>query len=299
MIEQITFSQISSEFLEERKSRNKSPLTVKLYQQELGYFSNWLEEKGISTLDKITPVLLRSWFSDLGTHRNKGGVHCNYRIVKTCLNWVDYEYEFQDWKNPIKKVHLEPNKIPPLQEIPLTDVQKLLDVCTWGFNQLRDRAILFTLVDTGVRGSELVALNVGDINLATGSVNVNHGKGNKFRIVWLGTSGLKAVKRYLEFRQDVKPDEPLFLTDEGERLQFFGLRMMITRLCNRVEIKVYGLHCFRRCFAKTLYNKTRDIYLVSRLLGHTKIETTKRYLNIGNEDLGEAFLKVSPADCLN
>ncbi|RPI82101.1 MAG: site-specific tyrosine recombinase XerD, partial [Nitrosopumilales archaeon] len=118
-------------------------------------------------------------------------------------------------------------------------------------------------------------LNVGDINLTTGSVNVNHGKGNKFRIVWLGTSGLKAVKRYLEFRQDVKPNEPLFLTDEGDRLQFFGLRMMITRLCNRAGLsKVWGLHCFRRCFAKTLYNKTRDIYLVSRLLGHSKIETT-------------------------
>ncbi|RPI82675.1 MAG: hypothetical protein EHM34_06555 [Nitrosopumilales archaeon] len=75
--------------------------------------------------------------------------------------------------------------------------------------------------------------------------------------------------------------------------------MLITRLSNRAGVKVYGVHCSSRTFALTVYRKTRDKFLVSNLLGHSKVEITVVYLNINNEDMKDSFLAASPAYLLD
>ncbi len=298
MIEPLLISELTSEFLNERKLRNRSQMTLKLYTLELGYFCQWLDNNGFPnlTLNNLNTNILRGWFSSLGEHRNPGGVHCNYRVCKSFLNWITIEYEL-DWKNPIKKVYMKTNKVLPLPEIPLSDVQKLLDVCDGGRHSNRDKAILKTLCDTGARGTEFVSLNKSDVDLKRGNVIITNGKGSKPRVVYLGDKSLKILNEYLKTRTDDNP--ALFVTDEGGRFAFMGLRMLVTRLCNRAGIKPVGLHSFRRTCALTMYRKTKDIFFVSKYLGHSKIEVTLRYLNIGNEDLHESFLTASPADLLN
>jgi integrase/recombinase XerD len=298
MIEQLLISDLVSQFLIERKSRNISPKTITLYSLELKYFCSWLEKNGYSnlSLNLLSPIILRKWFQSLSTHRNKGGIHCNYRVVKSFLNWINFEYELSEWKNPIKKVYIEPNKTLPLPEVPLDEVQKLLDVCDTGRNSLRDKCILKVLTDTAARGSELISLNVSDVDLKAGTIMIVCGKGSKPRMVYLGDKSLRNLREYLKNRNDTNP--ALFLNDEGERLKFFGLRMLITRLCNRAGIKVYGVHSFRRTSALTIYRKTKDIFFVSKYLGHSKIEVTIMYLNIGSEDLRSSFVVASPADSL-
>jgi integrase/recombinase XerD len=299
MKEQFIFSNFASQFLEERKARGKAPKTILFYSMELKYFQVWLAEKNqsLDSIELLSPPLIRQYFIDLGTHRNKGGVVGSYRAIRAFFNWYDSEYE-PVWKNPIRKVKIANNSIAPLAEIPLDDIQKLVDKCS-GKNELRDIAILKTLVDTGARATELISLNLADVNLTTGQVNILHGKGNKFRVVWLGEKSLKILKEYLKQREELKPDAPLFLNEDGNRLLFYGLRMVIFRLCNRSGVENKGLHCFRRTCALTLYRKTHDILFVSRYLGHSNIEVTKRYLNINNEDLKDQFKSCSPADLLN
>jgi integrase/recombinase XerD len=298
MIEPLLISSLVSDFLEERKTRNRSPMTLKLYTLELGYFCEWLDNNGFPnlTLNNLNTIILRSWFSSLGEHRNNGGVHCNYRIIKTFLNWITVEYEL-DWKNPIKKVYMKTNKVLPLPEIPLSDVQKLLDACESSRNPTRDRAMLKALIDSGARGSEFVSLNRSDVNLKNGGVKILQGKGSKQRMVYLGDKSLKVLNEYLKSRTDDNPS--LFVTDEDGRFAFMGLRMLVTRLCKRAGIKPIGVHSFRRACALTMYRKTKDIFFVSKYLGHSRIDVTIRYLNIGTEDLHESFLSASPADLLN
>jgi integrase/recombinase XerD len=298
MLTHVLFSDIATQFIEDKKLQNNSPQTVSLYTRELRYFSSWLNNNNLLFIENINTISLKKWFTDLGTHRNPGGVHVNYRIVKTLFNYFDFNYEPEQWKNPIKKVILKPNRTPPLDEIPLEHVKLLINV-TQGKNEIRDRCILKFLVDTGVRGSELIGLNVEDINLENGAVRINHGKGNKYRLVWLGKSGLKALKEYLNTRKGYLHSEPLFLNDEKMRLQFLGLRMLVIRLCQRAAIKNYGIHSFRRLFALTLYRKTHDVFFVSKLLGHSSVEITKRYLHLNNEDLRDIHNQNSPADDLD
>ena len=110
---------------------------------------------------------------------------------------------------------------------------------------------------------------------------------------------LKALKEYLATRQNLTPISPLWLNDDNVRFQFFGLREMLKRCCKKAGMPVNGsLHAFRRAFALTLWRKGVDVLSISRLLGHTSVEITKRYLNINNEDLQKAHSKASPADDL-
>jgi len=106
-------------------------------------------------------------------------------------------------------------------------------------------------------------------------------------ISFLGNGSLTAIREYLESRED--SFEPLFINDENQRLKFQGLRSLIIRLCKGAQVKIYPIHSFRRCFALTTYRKTKYIFLVSKLLHHSKIETTLRYLNIGSEELQASF----------
>jgi len=67
MLTNMLFSEIAHQFILNRQSQNHSPQTIKLYKQEMGYFSQWLQQKGIDSIELITAQLLREWFSDLGT----------------------------------------------------------------------------------------------------------------------------------------------------------------------------------------------------------------------------------------
>jgi integrase/recombinase XerD len=296
MLERLLFSSVVNDFLTERKSRGRSSRTITLYALELNYFSKFLTTKNTKYLEDINPALLREWFIQLATHRNKNGVHCSFRVIKTLFRWSTIEYDLA-WKNPINKVFVEQGKNLPLEEIPMSVVQKLLTAAEQGNQPLRDKAILKMLIDTGLRGSELVNLNVSDIDLKSGRVLVHYAKMGIPAIVYLGTGSLTTLKAYLKSRNDNL--SPLFLTDGETRLAFAGLRMLIVRLCSRSGIKFYGVHCFRRTFALELYRKTKDIFLVSKLLRHSKVEVTVRYLNVGNEELKNSFLSASPADSLD
>ncbi|GAP07133.1 site-specific recombinase XerD [Anaerolinea thermolimosa] len=271
-------------FLQDRKIKGRSLKTISLYQSELRLFQNWLGER------EVNATTLREYFLELGTHRNRGGVHCSYRVIKSFLNWLVEEEILV--KNPIDKVKIPSSKLAPLPEYTQEEVKKLLKVAN-----LRDTAIIKCLIDTGCRANELLSLQIKDIHFTSGQVLIRHGKGDKPRIVWLGKEARKSLQEYLSTRE-VTPESPLFINQRGEKLAFFGLREIIKRLCKRAGVTHRGLHSFRRYFALTLYRRGIDILSISRLLGHTSIEVTKRYLNINNEDLQRVMESASPADFL-
>ena len=125
-------------------------------------------------------------------------------------------------------------------------MQDLLDAC----QNDRDRAIVLTLLDSGVRASELLALDVGDLDTLTGALRVRLGKGRKQRVAFVGTQTRKAIARYLTDRGKVGPSEPLFVTlTGGTRLQFYGLQSLLHRLGRAAGVKPMGAHRFRRTFA--------------------------------------------------
>ena len=267
-------SSIVSEFIADRQLQNRSPKTILFYKQELSYFIQFLNKQNIIYIEQITTSLIKSYLLELGTHRNRGGVACSFRAIKSFINYFDFVYGWKD--NPIKKVKIPSPKIDPLPEIPIENVQLLINA-TYGKNQLRDSAILRTLIDNGCRAKEICDLDISSLD-ETGQLKILHGKGNKARITYVGSKTKKAIKDYLKTRRDNNP--ALFVTEDGKRFGYFGLRSIISRLSVHAGISEPPIHSFRRCFALTMYRKGVPILVISSLLGHSQLEVTRRYLAI-------------------
>lgn len=171
------------------------------------------------------------------------------------------------------------------------ELQALIRVCK---NQ-RDKTLFLFLADSGLRASELCGLNMADTHLLTGAVMVEHGKGDKRRVTYIGQRVRQELRRYLKTRRDLKPDAPLFATDEGSRFSYNGLRSLMVRRGADAGVLV-SLHDFRRFFAITMLRNGTDVITLSRLMGHSGLEVLKRYLNQMHDDLGVAHKKASLVD---
>ncbi len=166
---------------------------------------------------------------------------------------------------------------------------------------IRDRAILETLFSTGLRVSELVALDIDDVNLESGEFTVI-GKGRKPRTVYLSKSAIHWLKSYLNTRRD--PFNPLFLRysgklmenndKEGEslRLSVRSVQRMVKKYTQRAGISVDATpHTLRHSFATDLLLNGADIRSVQELLGHSSVSTTQIYTHVTNERLREVHSK--------
>ena len=216
-------------FLVDRQARGLSAGTVEFYRKKLRYVQAYLEARDVPSVQDVTPHLLRRLLIDLGQRLNPGGVHAVYRAVRTFLRWHWAEYDLRE-RNPIIKV--EALRVPQhsLEPVPLPDVKAMLATCRRRtFSGDRDRAILLALLDTGCRASEFLAVNVGDVNLGTGAVQVSHGKGSKARVTFLGAKSRRALVRYLRHRPGAESADPLWIARGGTRLKYSGLRQIVRR----------------------------------------------------------------------
>jgi integrase/recombinase XerD len=154
---------------------------------------------------------------------------------------------------------------------------------------LRDRALLEVLYATGLRVTELISLNVADVNLASGSVRVIRPKDKKERLVPIYERAVEPLQEYLE-RARIQllrdPEEPaLFLNHRGERLTRQGLWLIVKHYVREVGImEEVTPHTLRHTFAAHLLDKKADLEYVQELLGHANISTTQMYVQMGKDE---------------
>lgn len=286
----------SKAFITDRKTQQFSKHTIKFYCVELKRFLAYCDNQEMYQVERITSDMLRSYLLHLEeTGRNPGGINAGYRAVKTFLLWYENEVEPVAWKNPIRKVHGPKTPARAMEPVDLDDVNRLLDTCQGNsLLDLRDRAILLFLLDTGLRAFELCALDLGDVDLIQGDVAVHNGKGSKARLCMIGKRTRKAVRHYARNRND--SSQALWVTGKGERLTYWGLNQMIRRRAKRAGIVKPGLHDFRRAFALNCLREGMDVFSLQKLLGHSDLSVMRRYLAQNDEDLREAHAKASPVD---
>ena len=150
----------------------------------------------------------------------------------------------------------------------------------------RERAIVEMLYSTGCRVSELEHLNISDVNFETKEV-VLFGKGNKHRTSYLNAKAEVALKDYLEDRKDV--NQALFVYDRKpyERLKKSGIELIIRKIMQRTDGLTTHVtpHVFRHTTATMAIDRGMNVVDVSRLLGHSRIETTMEYITDNSESV--------------
>ena len=285
-------------FLIDRKAQGLAQGTIGFYRLKLSHFADFCESQAITQISQIDPNTLRKFLMILAENgHNPGGIHAHYRTVRTFLNWWEDEIEPEGWKNPIRKVKAPKVGVEPLEPANFDNIKAMLKTCERDtLTGTRDRAILLALMDTGARAGELVGMSLIDLDL-TGAILIRQGKGKKPRTVFLGKKSRRAVRAYLRHRNDTCP--ALWVTINGERLTYWGLRQIIRRRADKAGVDTPSLHSFRRFFALECLRAGMDIFNLQRLMGHADLQVLRRYLAQTTQDTEQAHRHAGPVDNAN
>ena len=211
----------------------KSPKTTRAYRETLQRFLRVSCEEGFP--EDVAQIEAAHLYTYLGryTQHSLGTRHRYFREVRCFFNWlVESGVLDQNPFRALRNVRL-PQKI--VQPFSREEIVRLLDSCDAQTQVgLRDRAMLMVLLDTGIRCSELVSLNLADLNLDSGRIRILHGKGNKQRVVSFADRCAGVLRQYLEVRG--REAGPFFWAVHtrwlrpGVALQPNGLKQMLRRL---------------------------------------------------------------------
>ena len=162
---------------------------------------------------------------------------------------------------------------------------------------IRNKCIFEILLCTGCRVNELVNIKLDDIDINNQEVKVL-GKGNKERIVYLGSYAIDSLNEYLDIRYKIlknNKNDYLFLNHLGNKLTTRGIRDIIDKILlkSSANLKITP-HTFRHSFATMLLNEGCDLKSVQELLGHVSLSTTSIYTHVSNEELKRVYLHTNP-----
>jgi integrase/recombinase XerC len=174
------------------------------------------------------------------------------------------------------------------------EAARLLDVVPDDALDQRDHAMLELFYSSGLRLSELVGANVGDVDLQGRTIRVL-GKGKKTRIVPVGSKAVDALNAMLRDRGDTGADAPLFLSRRGTRISTRNVHARVTRWSQRYLARgdVHP-HVLRHSFASHVLQSSSDLRAVQEMLGHAQLSTTQIYTHLDFQKLAEVYDKTHP-----
>jgi site-specific recombinase XerD len=160
-------------------------------------------------------------------------------------------------------------------------------------DNVRDRAIFYLMLRSGLRVEETAGLKLDDLDLRKGTIIVRSGKGAKGRMVYVSTDAHSAVMDYLRIRQTVK-SKALFLVDKGalkgKPISVRGIQKRLELYARKAGFKV-SCHELRHTMATQLLNAGADLTVIQDLLGHSRVATTQRYCKVSNLKVQRDYYK--------
>jgi len=282
--------------------RNASELTVKSYQEDLAALAAYLADSHGGDPPPPRSLTMPDLRGYLASMHDAGYARTTVARRLASLRSFFRFGQREGWSdgNPAKALR-NPRKSRSLPHFLSTDEIARLLVAPPANTSLgaRDRAILETLYSAGLRVSELVGLNDGDLDLPEGLVMVR-GKGRRERLAPLGSFAVKALRQWLR-RRRVHPSQqkeaatPVFVNRFGKRLTTRSVARMLEKYLRETGLdQRTSPHTLRHSFATHLLDGGADIRSVQELLGHKSLTTTQIYTHVTTATLREAYRRAHP-----
>jgi len=270
--------------------------TLAAYRRDLTAFARWLENadahQGVQTAEQLSDVAstdIEAWFAALYEDSLPATANRRLATLRRFYSWAIRVHRLNEDPCLTLIAAKQPPRLPKtLSEAHVEALMASPDVTT--VRGLRDRAMLEILYATGLRVSELVDLNVLDVDLNQGVVRVVMGKGGKDRLVPLGAEAAHWVDRYMRSARNelagAKTSDALFLTARAHAMSRQAFWQLIKKYAVIAGIRVpLSPHVVRHAFATHLLNHGADLRVVQMLLGHADISTTQIYTHVARERL--------------
>jgi len=294
------------------QTEGKSPKTIDWYTTFLYRFLAFLQFSNFATdAAQINKEVIRAFILYLQveakTPRSKkplspATVQGYVRTLRVFFSWAVKEEYLPN--SPAAKIPVPKATQKVINTFTHEQIGKLAQACyNSNGNSYRNLTILLLLLDSGIRVSELVNINLEDVNLAEGWIKIKIAKGGKERIVPVGSVVQKSLWKYINHHRPQPLTQKvtrLFLSDDGLPLTRSGIQQMLRRCGKRAGIS--GVRCsphtFRHTFAKSYLVNGGDIFSLQKILGHSSLASVRTYLNLFGTDIKKQHQRYSPADNL-
>jgi integrase/recombinase XerC len=303
-------------FLEHlRLNRNASPHTARAYESDLGQFVEYLASARATPARELRPAeidgaAVSGFLADLHRRGNsRASAARKLASLRTFIKYLRREGIIEQDPAALVGTPRRERKLPRhLGEQEMSRLLEMPDAST-PFGR-RDRAILELFYASGLRLSELVGLDLEDVNLSGRVVRVL-GKGGKERIVPFNKTAAEAIKAWLRDLGDFekgtvtfsartranrgKGDSPLFVNYRGGRLSTRSVDRLVRKYVAQCSTR-FGIspHALRHSFATHLLQRGADLRAIQELLGHARLSTTQRYTHVNATQLIETYKKAHP-----
>ena len=275
--------------------RNVSGHTLDAYQSDLEQFREFLfRERGAdATVEMVDHLLIRRYMALLHKSHKKSSIGRKLAAIRACFKFLLRQGKVA--RNPAELVSTPKKEKRLPYHLTIDEVTDLVEAPEGAESlPLRDRVILETLYSCGIRVSELTGLNVASLELDEGLVRVL-GKGNKERIVPLGSYARQAIAAYFALRGNLPADAPLLLNARGGRLTSRSVGRIVDKyILKLATVKKISPHTLRHTFATHLLEGGADLRAIQELLGHASLSTTQKYTHVSIDRLMEVYDKAHP-----
>ena len=278
--------------------RNRSLATVSSYRKDLEAFQKFVQAQDSTLLwADVDADLVRDWMAEM-MNEGQRATSINRR-----LSALRSFYRFALARNLVKSDPVQgvvgPKKNKPLpQFLKEKEMDELLQEDFWTdcYEDVRDRMIIMTFYETGIRLAELMNLCDGDVDFMSGQLKVT-GKRNKQRLIPFGAELSQALQHYMGVRdaQVVRHSTALFLANDGQQMTADAIRYRVKKHLSLVStLKKRTPHVLRHTFATAMLNHKAGIESVKKLLGHESLSTTEIYTHTTFEQLKREYLNAHP-----
>ena len=272
-------------FIFDRSAMGRSPRTIETLRFGFGKFRQWLDlAKQPTTMNEWGPELVLDWYTYMREQTRPDGSPRWTQVTQATWSRAVHAFlaycegrQWIAWKTP--SAIQEPRGERDVLSKP--QMQRLGEVSGKSRNGIRNRALILTLLATGLRLGEISQLEVGDVDWQNGLMRVRPetSKVRRFRYVPLGQAARQALYEYLSFSRGDSRQPRLFLNEYGLPLEPRGIQMLVRRLGKKIGVERLHPHMLRHTYATQSLLSGVPLPPIQLMMGHSDINTTSIYLN--------------------
>ena len=293
-------SQAFEEFILEKEVRNLSKATVENYRVSYKLFTNFCDFSADTTTDEVKQTHLYKWINEMRLDGYKPTTINHYLRDIRCFFYWCMEAD-RAYIKPAFKISLVEGQEEQLKLFTDEEIEALLErpKRNDSFVVWRTWVIVNWVLATGNRASTICDVKLSDINYSRREIALGHTKNKKAQIIPLSSSLETVLKDYIRmFRKDADIDGWLFPNIGEEKLTTNALRQAFAKFCEDREVEKTNIHGLRHNFAKGWVRNNGNMFALQKILGHSTLDMTRKYVKLFSEDIKEDFEKFNPLDTI-
>lgn len=296
----ITIGSALEEFLIEKEAHNLSPKTIKNYHQSVNYFIDFHGFTADTPLDEITQSDFYKWINSLRLDGvSPSSINHYLRDCRSFFYWcMDVDRKYMD-AFKIRQIEQQEEQLKLFPDEELAILLEKPERSNNKFTDWRNWVVVNWVLATGNRCSTVVDVKIGDIDFKRKEIHLAHTKNKKAQIIPLSSSLETVLKEYIKmWRKGADADGWLFPNVGEEKLTTNALQNSFGKYCKARGCSHTNLHGLRHNFAKGWVKNNGNMYKLQKILGHSTLDMTRKYVNLFSEDIKEDFDRFNPLDTI-